>query len=248
MTHCIDKLELISYCSGDCSEERTAQIEKHVAGCVSCRGYLKQLEEERRRFLTAHPFESMPPAKQNRIVPFPSARAFALAASIAFLAIGGYVLNALYPATGTHRIKGDTGISLYVKATDGTIESRENHVYHPGERIQITYSCGERNHLILLSIDQEGRISTYYPVDGDTSLVLEKGRGIPLPNSIELDSYLGNELYIAAFSESALSLPDVVAKVRAAYDRAGALSGMQIALRSDTAVRTLMITKQEATQ
>ena len=247
MNHPVDKLELASYLSGDCSTEQTTLIEKHISGCVSCRRYLQELKEERREFLAAHPFESLNLPGQHNVRRFPVPRIPALAASLVLLTIGGYVLHSLQPRQ-SHRIKGDTALSLYVRTAAGSVESRKNHAYHPGERIQITYSCGEFNRLILLSIDQEGRISTYYPVDADTSLVVEKGRDIPLPNSIELDSYLGKELYMAVFSKSALSLPDVVERTKEAYDRADSLSDIEMSLGGDIAVRTLMITKQEATR
>ena len=241
--HEIDKFELVSYFVGDCDDETRARVTEHLKSCLECNRKLEQLKKERAEFLQAHPFESLGArarAKQKSIAS-QFAPVYALAAMLA-LVVGLSLVLRPREREDTYRMKGATGIAMFVKAGEDRAEKRTRHVYYPGEYIQIEYSCAEADKLILLSIDSAGAISMYYPTEGDTSVVVPKGQNMPLPNSILLDDYIGRELFVAVFSKQPLFLPLVLETVRSAYEENSDLTSLSIKVPNGE-VKSILITK-----
>jgi hypothetical protein len=143
------------------------------------------------------------------------------------------------------RVKGGVSLAVFVRGADGEPQVRQDGVYFPGERIQFAYSCDHRNRLVLLSIDEEGRMTTYYPAEGDSAVVVQQGQDLPLPNSIELDSYVGRELYVAFFSVRPVMAETVRGEVRERFSEAGTLDSLRLEPDGDAVARTVMITKKE---
>jgi len=253
MTQCIDQLTLSAY-AADAYDEVTAQrIAAHLRTCEKCRDRAVSLRDQRRRFLAAHPTAPAVSAESSgqpaRTLPFrtraPMQAVYALAACLAlFVGVGVYLRTDVVRGSNT-RVKGDVGISVFVQAANGSVESRADNVYHPGERIQFAYSCDARNRLALLCIDGKGAISTYFPASGDSSAAVESGRGLPLPNSIVLDDYLGKELYLAVFSSSPLPLATLKEQLARAYADSSDVAKVTIRLGNGAVVKTVLTTKTE---
>jgi hypothetical protein len=233
--HEFDKLELLSYSAGDCSEIKATAIQAHVKNCSLCRSYLDLLLTEKKDFLAQHPFDTVVHQKatlsraemalqskndktRKSLFPFSSRTYFSLAASLVLFVSLGYFI-ALKNPIQENRIKGNVGMAVFVQDKNGTIETRSSAEYKTGEKIQCVYSCDNRNNFVLLSIDTTGNISTYYPFTGDTSIVLEKGQDLPLPNSIILDNYIGPETFISFFSEAPFSVFQVKQQLQNAFDK-----------------------------
>jgi hypothetical protein len=143
------------------------------------------------------------------------------------------------------RIKGTSGLELYVKNTRGEVEKRERPFYKTGERIQFRYSCADRNKFMLLSIDSTGAVMTYYPSHGDSSEILEPGQGIPLSHSILLDEYSGKELFLGVFSAEKLHAPSVVEQLRAEFRRAGAIDSIGLFMKNVSIWKQHVIVSKE---
>lgn len=246
--HPVDKLQLASFFCGDCDSILKEKIEKHLQSCKDCSKYLDSLQMEKESFLTDHPFEqqtditNVKPFRRKQVKPL-----YALAASV-ILFIGISIAFRSINPTSINRIKGNTEIRLFVEDSIGEVTQRENDIYHPHDKVQFVYTCDDRNAFILVSIDEKGKISTYYPQTGDSSYVLEKGADIPLPNSIILDDYIGKELYIAIFSKNKLEVSTVRRKLIRSFRQNSELSKLSLSVPSHALVKKIIISKQEKIQ
>jgi len=243
--HEIGTVELTGwFCGGGGSAERE-WIAAHVSGCLLCRNRLEALRREKEHFLRSAP---LAPAVALETAPVArlrvSWRPLYAAAAVLAVALGAGIAFRPQRQGDTARIKGPVAVHMFVQADSGAVKRPES-VYYPGERVQLTYSCGAENRLVLLSIDQTGAITIYYPAQGDTSIALEPGQDRPLPNSIELDSYTGPELFVAWFTGTAATVAAVRAAVADAFATEGALDRMSIRPPDGAVVRTMLITKQE---
>lgn len=231
MEHPFDKTDLLMYSTGSCDETIKRSVAAHLPSCASCTAYVKSLETEKRFFLSALPFESTITLPERvpgkRALLFFRQPLYAIAATFV-LFIGAGFLYTAGSRHGENRIKGETGLKVFVQNWAGTIEKREPRVFYTGEKIQFLYSCGADNRFILLSLDTAGVITTYYPSAGDSSSMLESGRDIPLPNSIVLDEYTGRELFIGLFSKKALSSTAIKQHIAGKFTAARSLDSLDL--------------------
>ncbi len=220
--HQFNKIDLLSYFTGDTGDAKKRAITRHIGSCGKCRSYLASIEAEKAAFLATHPFEAAASLHDRkpaqRILFFQRRSVCALAASLVLLVGAGSLYLATREEPGT-RIKGDTSLTILVKDRHGDIEKRAGREYFTGEKIQFVYSCGADNHFALVGIDTAGGVTTYFPPSGDSSMVLDKGRDIPLPNSIALDNYTGPELFAGVFSDRRFSLSDVRRRIGSSLDK-----------------------------
>ncbi len=222
-----NRLALTAYLTGDLDPKRRIAIERHLAACGSCRGALERMRKERDAFNARMPFDSVieagrrPTSARSRLIkPW-----YALAAGLV-LAVGALTVLQQTVDRPTYRTKGAASIQIHVMSEDGTPDTRKDHRYLPGERIQISYSCGRRRYFMLLSIDQDGRISTYSPNASDSSIALQPGAAIPLPYSIELDEYRGAELFVAVFSSEPVALTALKDRLAETFRKTGDLDSL----------------------
>jgi hypothetical protein len=247
MDHEFDKIELLSYFTGDGSAAVRSALSRHVASCGQCRAYLASLESERAAFLQAHPFE-VTAARWNtqqtsRRLFFRHRQVYALAASLVLFLGAGY-LYLMGRAEPGYRIKGETNLKIFVKNNEGDIEKRGRQEYFTGEKIQFLYSCGAKNNFALISMDTTGAVTTYFPPSQDSSLALERGQDIPLPNSIALDEYTGRELFMGIFSEKRFFVPHLVERLKASFERSHSIDSLGIA-EKDFVTVTYSLTVQQ---
>jgi hypothetical protein len=239
MTHAIDHITLVAYFTGSLNDFEKRRVGLHVESCPACRESLRTMQIEKETFLSGHPFSALRPLPRK----LSFKPVYALAASLILCFGAWYSYQTNHPG---YRLKGDTRLTLFVKAQDGAVSVREQPVYRPGEKIQFTYSCGENNQFILLSIDERGSISRYYPQTGDSSIALEIGRDLPLPNSIVLDDYIGDERYIAYFSKTRLYVPAVEAALAAAFNTVDSLKYLVAPAEPDADVKMVALIKKRS--
>ena len=246
--HPFDKFQIASYVAGDLSSDESKRLEKHLLECPDCQAYYESLTHEKEAFLSNHPFESIKISEPKKYLSFPNMRRYyALAATIVLLLVGSSVYYSLQ-RQNRDRIKGETGIGIVVQDLNGNIEKRDSHIYHPNERIQILYSCAGKNNFILVGIDDKGTLSIYFPQEGDSSIGLQKGADIPMPNSILLDDYIGRELFLAFFSDEKLYVPNVKKHILKEFNRVNSLHKlMQIRFRTAD-IHAVLIEKQSSEQ
>jgi hypothetical protein len=233
MEHPFDKVDLLSYVTKSCGETKHHSIAAHLTSCASCRAYVENLERGKTAFLSALPFETTIALPERPVVKpavlFFGRPLYALAASLVLFVGAGFLYMA-GTRHGENRIKGETGLKVFVQNRAGAIEKREPRVYYTGEKIQFLYSCGADNRFILLSLDTTGAVTTYYPSEkaGDSSCALESGRDIPLPNSIVLDEYTGRELFIGLFSKKAFPVAAIKRRIAKMFAAARDLDSLDL--------------------
>lgn len=236
-----DKLELTSYVTGDLSPEKNSAVESHCQSCETCAAYVEKLKAEQMQFLENNPFDGSVDESDSTVVhTFPTniRRAVTSIAALIVVAFTVQLWQNSNSETEGFRVKGGADFSILVENRNGAIEERESDVYYPGERIQVCYSTVDTAYLILMSIDSNGTLSRYFPTRGDSSMKINPGVNIPLSNSIRLDSYIGEEKLIMAFSNEPLSVAKVESQIKTAFAE-NSLDSLRLNDESDVQVRTI---------
>ena len=90
----------------------------------------------------------------------------------------------------------ETSLGFYVLRS-GQIYSGNAHSLQAGDRLQFTYQSGDSHQLVLLSIDNSGKIRRCYPTSGEIPVEVIPGElhildgSIPLPDSPGTLTFLG---------------------------------------------------------
>ena len=93
-----------------------------------------------------------------------------------------------------------------------------------GSEIQFAVDTVGYDHVFVFGEEVNGTLTPYYPDEvGGSSILVGIGRGLMLPDSVQLDDSLGRECMVAVFSRTPLSWVDVQAL---RHDRRGARDGM----------------------
>lgn len=238
---------MLSYVAGDLDAFTSRAIDEHLKECTLCDATIKEIKQERSNFLKQYPKpERVLQHAEGRVYHFRRGSVLALAASLVLLVTAGYMT---FTNTGTDgfRIKGTTQVDLFVQDENGNIIKRDHNIYYPGEKIQFTYSCGEKHYFMLLSADSNKSITVYYPSDKGNSIELEPGRDLPLPNSITLDSYLGPELYLAVFSAFPLHATHITEQFAKSLDSEGDLRELRLSIEN-AVIQSILVEKKEHVQ
>lgn len=240
-----DKLTLFSYVAEDLDDISRKKVNEHLKLCIECDASVKKIQEERDDFLKQYPIPQIDTAVRQSLKPSVKHpfSLYALAATLVLMVSAGLVVNTMNNGPD-YRIKGTTGVTLYVQDENGNPVKREDNRFFPGEKIQFTYSCGKDRYFMLLSADSNHSISVYYPSEGKESISLEPGRDLPLPNSIKLDSYIGPELYLAVFSASPLDVTHVTRQLTGFLQQGGSLSALRPGIEN-AVVQCILIEKKE---
>jgi len=105
---------------------------------------------------------------------------------------------------------------------DGRIsEAVSGDVFHPGDRLQFRVTPGSWRYLHLVSLDDQGRLTPFYPADGAPSLLLRGDAEQLLPDAIELDDFVGEERIFAIFSAEPLPFEEIERAAGALVAREG---------------------------
>ncbi len=240
-----DKLTLFSYVAEDLDDITRKKVTEHLKLCVECDSTVKKIEQEKADFLNKYPIPQIVSVKKAplKLSVKHTFSLYAFAATLVLMVSAGLVFYTKNNGPD-YRIKGTTGVTLYVQDENGNPVKREDNRFFPGEKIQFTYSCGKERYFMLLSADSNHSISVYYPSKGTKSIELEPGRDLPLPNSIRLDSYIGPELYLAVFSASPLDVTHVTRQLTGFLEQAGSLSELRPGIE-DAVVQSILIEKKE---
>jgi len=238
------KLELMSFIADDLSDVRKKQIQNHLRQCQSCTNYFNQLQMENQQFLNSFPDITVPDndtyfqksTKPRRLVDL-----FAIAAVLIFSVTGS-----LYLFNGHHnfRTKGSEKIRVFCKNEYGITELLPHSKCVPGDLLQFSYSSVQRSNFLLLSIDTTGKITTFFPSNSDSSIVITTGADIPLPHSILLDNYLGPELYLALFSSSPFEISNIVQCIESSFNKKHSIENIALSRGKEFLIQKFMILKE----
>ena len=126
-----------------------------------------------------------------------------------------------YGTVGTVRDKGNvpepgtvglgiTGTARFHVLTNGQFVPLQPGTALPAKSLlRFYYDTTSADYLYLFSVDERGRISTYYPETRGFSVPIVRGRNVPLPDGVLLDDYVGDERFFALFSARPLSYVEV---------------------------------------
>lgn len=139
------------------------------------------------------------------------------------------------PAAGLNTAKGASGaedvdpvgIGFYVRSGNGAVPGTPGATYGEGDQFRFTYWSGSNDYLVLLSMEEDGAVSVYYPDEtavgaAGRSIEIPRGRNVPLDGSVILNDYVGKERFFALFSAEPIPLAQVkAAAARAVADLEG---------------------------
>lgn len=219
---CVSKLELLSYFTGDLNESRCRDIVLHIERCRECSSSLEALSQKQLRFLEKYP---NPQIDQKKTVP-PGVFKPLLSIAASLIMVVTAVLYLQINKNVPERIKGTEKIEMFVLGDNNVVEKRSSKQYYPGERIQFSYSSAGEKYFMLMSMDATGKTFVYFPAGDSAAMMLKNGAGVPLSSSIQLDNYIGMEVYIAVFSEKRFMVNDIVNRMKSAFKRTGSLDHM----------------------
>ncbi len=105
---------------------------------------------------------------------------------------------------------GLSGAARFHVLTDGRFVELQSGANLPARSLlRFYYDTSSADYLYLFSVDERGRISTYYPAERSFSVPIVRGRNVPLPDGLMLDDYVGDERFYALFSARPLSFVEV---------------------------------------
>jgi hypothetical protein len=235
--HHLEELIARSARAGRASTRPELQAEAHVLSCDVCTTRRRSIETARAALLARVPAEDFArstlacAAAAERSTSAGQARR---AKVLRWRVTGGVLAVAAAcllwiqrPVPVAHdeviRFKGGAALEVFVKRGASVATMRDGDALASGDQLGFVYTLAEPRHLLLLSIDDAGEISRYYPADAG-SRPLPAGARVQLALAVELDAHRGEERLVALFSDTP---PDENAARRAlgaAFQRAGSPS------------------------
>jgi hypothetical protein len=222
---CVSNLALDQYLIGELPAGERETLSTHLAGCRTCADVYAALATEQARFAerplatlaadalarTQRPSAGM--ARWLRRLAIPSLALCTGAAALVLMA---------RPTDGI-RTKGSFSLSAYVLHPERSVTGGAHlgEALHPGDRLQFRYNGLKGGYLTVVSVDDSGEVSVYYPAGGAAAPV-EPGRDVALPSAVELDGTLGREVVLAVRCDQPVAVADVVRAARQAAEAARA--------------------------
>jgi hypothetical protein len=209
---CLSDLRLEQLGHGELAPEDADAVEKHVAGCSTCRARQQELREDAERFASAaaslETLLARTGHKPRAHAPIRAALsvAGALAAAAALVLVLRPVIHGSETSAGPTRTKGGPKLGFYVRRGSAVFEGEPGQVVFPGDALRFTVSSTAPTHVTVLSVDGAGRTSVYHPQGPPPDTALS-GTNQPLSTAIELDESLGTEAIYGVFCERPVS-PD----------------------------------------
>ena len=118
---------------------------------------------------------------------------------------------------------------------------------YPGDFVQFVYQFQTQEHVLIVSVNERGVVSCYYPFDGKHSTKVPGIKGTLPPNqALELDDYLGAETIYIFIGKQPISFATVKASLKQAFQQAkGKLQDMPKIQGNWHSVRRLWIVKRK---
>ena len=189
----------------------------HLDVCPRCRARLDAMASADARFLERFPSEAA--LVRQRPAPAPVRRSWP-AVLVGAAATAAVVLALVLLPVGpqppgregtSERTKGSSWMEIAVSRGASSFPYAGQPL-REGDILVFRYSS-PRAYLLLLTLEASGRVRVLLPVDGRTSMSIQRGAKIRLPQGIELDDYPGPERLIALFSDGPLSAAEVTTEV-----------------------------------
>ena len=204
-------------------ERPSAEDQRHLDTCSSCRETVERLRAERERFLRTHPSDAFIPPLAGKQGPLRRPqRRWVLGAALAMATV--VVVIGVRLEEPKLRLKG-RGFqwSVFVSQDGGPgRRHRRGEALKPGQLLQIAVRAETAVYLAVLNLDDRGRVTRYAAGEGDRPLSVPASTSLsPLPQAIRLDGFVGRELLILAFSPDRFAVQDVRRLLLRTFEQAG---------------------------
>lgn len=117
-----------------------------------------------------------------------------------FFAMAAALLLLVRPPELGNRLKGEDDLGFYVLREGSVHMGDPEATVRAGDRLQFSYYT-DADRLILLSVDGTGRVSVFYPGNGEEGVEVIPGERHVLDGSVELDDAEGPEVFVAFFGD-----------------------------------------------
>lgn len=219
-TH-VGQMKLRRLWLGELSGAEADEARAHTEGCEECRARLKSFDDEQQEFQRAVPFERFEAGVQRAQRRGRTAQLRQWVAPAMAMAASILVVLAIQPSmSGRNRTKGGADVVVTIAGPNNgpqrTAPAGVPEMLAPGERVRIGYDAGAWRYVLVVSVDEAGKVTPLYPEAG-ASLPTEDGPGPHyLPDSLIFDGR-GAERVIVVMSEQALQVPEVVRATEQAF-------------------------------
>ena len=201
-----------------------------VARDAQVRERLAALERSTEDILQRHPPRAMAASIRARVATSAQGHAVRprsgprpiLALTLAAAAVAGVAVLAprgtVPPETvDVTRAKGGAaGLVVYRSAAGGPERLQPGSVARHHDVVQLAYQVAANRHGAIVSVDGAGVVTRHLPATGTSSVPLDAGAAVPLPEAYELDASPGYERFVLVTSDRPFPVEVVVAAVRAA--------------------------------
>jgi hypothetical protein len=235
---CLSDRALDGVLAGEIRDAPLASARTHLAGCSACASAFQALTDDRQRFLAdANPAALAADALARaaampvhswwrRLAPaFTVTAAAAVTIILAVPQLHDNIDRSEQLRSDDLRAKGAVeappalGLAMYVKHTEQAdspqVEPHWGELLHPGDQIRLTVDNDRAGKVTVLAVDAAGQISVYQP-----AIHVAVGRAQRLPQAIELDETLGDEVIVAVRCPDSIATQAVVAAAERALNRA----------------------------
>lgn len=121
------------------------------------------------------------------------------------------------PATDL-RFKG-AGLRFVVQRAGQVQPGVSGAAFRAGDALRFVVTLDAPAQVLLVGIEADGKVSVYFPADGDHSAALPAGADQALPGSIVLDDARATERFVGLFSAEPLTRAQIETAVHAALAR-----------------------------
>ncbi|HEY5281249.1 MAG TPA: hypothetical protein VIM14_00530 [Polyangia bacterium] len=230
----VAELALRCYRAGEFAAEASAEVDRHLAICPTCRAKMRILVEEQRVFEREIPFERFAGGveRAQRVPRQRPRRAWALSAFgiVAAAALAVFFVRTSSP--GHNRGKGSS-VEATARVASANVSAQRamppgsQEVLERGDRVRLGYRTADARYLAAISVDDRGEVTTLYP-DAESAMSVSTTREtVYLPDSLEFTG-TGRERVFLFLARNPFNLEAARSAVKSAHQAAkGDLSALQ---------------------
>lgn len=235
-TCCPSKLRLDQYRFAELKDDERTAIKSHLVDCDRCTAYLANANTTEEALVAQcdevrfanNVLERLTPADKKEEEKRPSfLQQLQLRVNLGWLAAAttaacfslwlGFSMLDQGPIDLDQqdiRIKGASSLKIYLKRQGKVRVVKQQQSILPEDAIRFELLSQKLNHVIVISLQQNGGVTVYAPFDGSQSQKILLGKAVTLPGSIILDGKQ-DELIVALLSDK----PILAKQVRLAAEK-----------------------------
>ena len=145
-------------------------------------------------------------------------------------------------------LKGGLSLEIFCRRGERVFPVGPGDRLLPEDMIRFVPALPGPGYLMVISVDDQGRASLYYP-NSESAAAPTTGERAPLPGSVILDSSEGPERIFLFYSRTPFEFDQIQKAITAAWSRVGALDDLQEisapVLASQTSVLIVKTRKEE---